>query len=329
MKFQTLVALLVVGVTLPFTVAAKEKKQTEPRPAAPIGWLDLHAGSRNLSVSEADLQKVSRDLARGSLLPVFKTKEKHGAKIAQVGALNFATGISELGWVEIDSADLKPPETYPADGELLRLLGAPYLDDFTADHTNVARFLVRQAQGPSALLCYVVTMPLSMAKLVIFTPNQGKFLPGAAMNILISDMQAGITSLEVRDLLGDGSDCVISKEPFREQAQTFGTNLRIRKIADGQFQVLWQAPIEFQNLSQYSPKMQILQPPEQNIGELGTVTTGEVTFRPAGKGQAPVWKGKVEFFVFGRDKAVDSVSIDKACPWDGQEFAPLRANPAP
>jgi hypothetical protein len=324
MKFQTLVVLLVVGVALPVTGAAKQKKPTEPHPAVPIGWLDLHAGSRTMSVSEEDFQKASRKLARGALLPVFKTKEKHGAQIAQVGALDFATGISELGWVEIDSADLKPAESYPVDSELLRTLGAPYLDDFTAGHTDISRFLVRQTQGPPALLCYVVTMPLSMAKLVIFTPSQGKFLPGAALNILISDMQAGITSLEVRDLLGDGSDCVISKEPFREQAQTFGTNLRIRKIANGQFQVLWQAPTEFQNLSQYSPKMQILQPPEKNIGELGTLTTGEVTFRPSGKGQEPVWKGKVEFFVFGRDKAVDTVNIEKACPWDGQEFAPLR-----
>src|SRR5208283_4631250 len=262
-------------------------------------------------------------LARGALLPVFKTKEKRGAKFAQVGALNFGTGSSELGWVEINSSDLKPPESYPLDSELLRLLGVPYLDDFTADHTDIARFLVRQAQGPPALLCYVVTMPLSMAKLVIFTPNQGKFLPGAALNILISDMHAGITSLEVRDLLGDGSDCVITKEPFREQAQTYGANLRIRKIAGGQFHVVWQAPIEFENLSQYSPKMQILQPPERNIGAPGTVTTGEVTFRPSGKGQEPVWKGKVEFFVFGREKAADSVDIDKACPWDGKEFAPL------
>ncbi len=322
MKTRILVALLVVGAFLPWAAAAKERKQTGP--PAPIGWLDLHAGSRNFSVPEPDLQKVTRNLARGALLPVFKTKEKRGAKFAQVGALNFGTGSSELGWVEINSSDLKPSESYPLDSELLRLLGAPYLDDFTAEHTDIARFLVRQAQGPPALLCYVLTAPLSMAKLVIFTLSQGKYLPGTALNILISEMKAGITSLEIRDLVGDGSDCIITKEPFREQAQTYGTNVRIRKIADGQFQVLWQAPIEFQNLSQYSSKMEILQPPEQNIGVPGTVTTGDVTFRPSGRGQEPVWKGKVEFFVFGRDKAVDSVNIEKACPWDGQGFAPLR-----
>jgi hypothetical protein len=322
MKTRMLVALLVAGAFLPRPAAAKERKPAGP--PAPIGWLDLHAGSRNFSVSEADFQKATRKLAGGALLPVFKTKEKHDAELAQVGALNLETGSSELGWVEINSGDLKPAESYPLDSELLRLLGAPYLDDFTAEHTDIARFLVRQAQGPPALLCYLLTEPLSTAKLVIFTPSQGKFLPGAALNIPMSEMQAGITSLEIRDLVGDGSDCVISKEPFREQAQTYGTFLRIRKIADGQFQVVWQAPIVFQNLSQYSPKMQILQPPEQNIGVPGTVTTGDVTFRPSGKGQEPVWKGKVEFFVFGREKAVDSVNIEKTCPWDGQRYAPLR-----
>ena len=198
MKNRILVALLVVVVALPSTLAAKEKQQAGP--PAPIGWLDLQAGSRDFSVPLPDLQKVTRHLARGALLPVFKTKEKHGAKLAQLGALNLETGRSELGWLEINSGDLKPPESYPLDSELMRLLGVPYLDDFTAEHTDIARFLVRQTQGPPALLCYVLTMPLSMAKLVIFTPSQGKYLPGAALNIPISEMQAGITSLEIRDL---------------------------------------------------------------------------------------------------------------------------------
>jgi len=324
MKTGIPLTVLIAGFALSCAVAAKEKKpHAEPQPPGPIGWLDLRAGSRSFSVSVGDLQKVSRSLARGALLPVFNTKEKHGVKFGQVEALNFDTGKSETGWVEINSSDLKPPDSYPLDSELLRLLGGPYLEDFTAEHTHIARFLVRQAQGPPALVCYVVTMPLSMAKLIVFTPSQEKYVPGAAVTIPVSEMNAGFTSLEVRDLLGNGSDCVITKEPFREQAQTYGTNLRIRKIAGGQFQLVWQAPVEFKNLSQYSPKMQILQPPERNIGAPGTVTTGEVTFRPSGKGQEPVWNGKVEFFVFGRDRAVDAVNIEKACPWDGKEFAPL------
>jgi hypothetical protein len=322
MRSQVLVAVLVTGSVLPWAAAAKEKKPEGPRPV--IGWLNLQGGSRNLMVPGGDLQKVNRKLTQGMLLPVFKTKESRGKELAQVGAFNLNAGSSELGWVEIQSSELKPPDSFPMDSDLLRSLGEPYLEDFNAEHTDISRFLVRQAQGPPALLCYVVTMPLSMAKLVIFTPNGGKYSPEAILDIPVSEMQAGMTSLEIRDLMGDGTDCIVTKEPFREQAQTSGSNLFIRRIVSGQFQILWQAPVEYQNLSQYGPKMQILQPPEKNIGRPGTVTTGEVTFRASGKGQEPVWKGKVEFFVIGREKAVDSVNIEKTCPWNGQVFAPLR-----
>jgi hypothetical protein len=322
MKCRIIAVVLLVSVVLPSTTAAKEKKQA--RPGAPIGWIDLQAGSRRFSVSEQEFVKVTRNLPRGTLLPVFKTKEKHGVQIAQVSSLNLNTGNSELGWVEINSGELKPPQSFPVDSDLLQLLGAPYLDDFTAEHTAVARFLVPQAKTPPALLCYVVTLPLETAKLALFTSREGKFVLGATLNIPISDMKAGITSFEVRDLLGNGSECVITKEPFREGAQTTGTNLLIRQIASGQFQVLWQAPLEFKDLSEFPAKMQVLQPPEQNIGTPGTVTTGDVTFRTSGKGQEPVWKGKVEFFVFGREKAAQTVNIEKACPWEGGRFAPLR-----
>lgn len=321
MKTRIIIALLVACVALPGSVAAKKKQPAGP--TVPIGWLNLHAGSRKFSVSEEDLQHVNRDLARGLLVPVFRTKEKHGTTLARIGALNLETGNAELGWVEVNPSEVKPVESSPPDSELLRTLGAPYLDDFTAEHTDIARFLVRQAQGPMAMLCYVLTAPLSMAKIVIFVSDQGRLSPATEINIPISEMQAGVTSIEVRDLVGDGTDCVISKEHFREQAQTLGTILRIRKIVDGKFQDLWQAPIEYQNLSEFNSKLKILQPPEMNIGTPGTVTTGEVTFRASGKGQEPVWKGKVEFFAAGRDKALDSVSIEKACPWNGEGFAPL------
>ena len=106
--------------------------------------------------------------------------------------------------------------------------------------------------------------------------------------------------------------------------QTQGTYLVIRRVDGDHLRTVWQAAVEFRNLSQYSPKMQILQPPESNIGKPGTLTTGDVTFRPHGKGEEPVWKGTVEFFVVGREKALDSLAIEKACPWDGKEFTPLR-----
>lgn len=324
MKAQNLFALLAVCVALPASLAAKHKDKQPAGPVAPIGWIDLHAGPRKFSVSEEDFQKVTRQLAPGLLIPVFKTKEKHGLTLARVGALNLETGSAELGWVEMKPGEMKPAQSYPPDADLLPLLGPPYLDDFTANHTDIARFLVRQSQGPPFLLCYVLTAPLSMAKLVIFSSHDGRLSPTTELNVPISEMEAGITSIKLRDLLGDGSDCVITREHFRQQAETSGTTLRIRRIVEGKFQDLWQAPINFQNLSQYNPQTQILQPPEHNIGAPGTITTGDVTFRASGTGQEPVWKGKVEFFVIGREKPVDSLNIEKACPWNGRAFAPLR-----
>jgi hypothetical protein len=322
MKKLIVAALMVGGLLLPVMAAAKEKK--EAGPVLPIGWLYLHDGPRDFSVSKEDFQKSTRPLPQGSLVPVFKTKEKNGSTFGRVAALNLETGLAELGWVKIDPAELKPQPSYPPDDDLTPLLGTPYLDDVTAKHTDMARFLVHQAQGPDLLLCYVLTAQLSMAKLVTFTPSAGKFSLGASLNIPMTEIANGITSLEIRDLVGDGNQCIISKETFRDLADTSGRNLVIRRIVDGQFQTVWQAPIKFKNLSQYNATLKILQPPEMNIGAPGTVTTGEVTYRPNGNGQIPVWKGKVEFFIINREKALDSVTIEKACPWDGNEFAPLK-----
>lgn len=322
MKTPILLALMAIMAAYPTLATTNETNSLGSR--IPIGWLDLHAGPRDASIPGHDLQKSTRRLFQGALLPVFKTREKHKQEFAQVGLLNLNTGNAELGWVEMNPAELKAPESYPTDSELLRLLGGAYLEDFTADHTHIARFLMLQGQSRPALLCYLVTPLQMMAKLVVFMPSEKTYRPGAALDITISDLHAGVTSFEIRDLLSDGSDCVITQEPFREQMQTFGSNLYIRNVADGQFQTLWQAPVEFRNLSEYNPKMQILQPPEQNIGAPGTMTTAEVTFRPNGKGQEPVWRGKVDFFVTGREKPVDFVKIEKACPWNGRVFAPLR-----
>jgi hypothetical protein len=270
------------------------------------------------------LKGKPEQLSRGSLVPVFNTKRSGGARWAEVRVFRLDTASPQAGWVEVGQNELQPAETYPRDGELLRQLGDPYLDDFTAAHTHVARFLLRQGQNPPILLCYIYADPLPVAKLVAFATSQGKFLLAAARDYPISNIKAGITSLEIRDLLGGGMEFLITREPFQQGPETNGTNLVIRRLEGNQFHTLWQAPVEFHNLSAFTFKIQILQPPEKNIGAPGTVTRGEVTFRPQGSGQEPVWKGKVEFFAFGREQAVDSVTFERECPWEGKEFAPLR-----
>ena len=321
MHHQTLVALLALLTCLHPVIAASAEEEKQQRP---IGWIYLKAGALDLTAKPGARKDKSDHLARGTLAPVFKITEKDGVKWAQVRILNLATMRPQVGWVESDQADVLPPDSYPLDTDLVGQLGEPYVDDFTAKHTDVARFLVRQGQGAPLLLCYVFARPLPTAKLVAFTASQGRFLPSDSLDFPISEMQAGIISLEIRDLLGDANECLISREPYREGPETHVLNLIIRRIEGDKFRILWQAPVEFRNLAEFKFKVQILQPPEKNIGAPGTTTTGEVTFRQRGNQQEPVWKGKVEFFLFGREKPVDSVTVEKVCPWDGKEFAPLR-----
>ncbi len=71
------------------------------------------------------------------------------------------------------------------------------------------------------------------------------------------------------------------------------------------------------------PKDLSFAPPEKNIGSPGTVTKGEVDFRPRGRISELLWKGKVEFYAFGREQPLETVAIEKICSWDGTKFAAL------
>jgi hypothetical protein len=321
MRRQTFVSLLSFLVCLHAVIAFSAEEDKGPQP---IGWIYVKADVLDMTLKPGARKDKSEHLTYGTLAPVFKITEKNGMKWAQIRILNLSTARPQVGWVESDRAEILPADSYPSDADLLGRLGEPYVDDFTARHTDVARFLVRQEQSAPLLLCYVFAGPLPTAKLVAFTASQGRYVPGASLDFPISEMHAGITGLEIRDLLGDGNECVISREPFRAGPETRGLHLVIRRIEGDKFRILWQAPVEFRNLAEFRSKVEILQPPEKNIGAPGTTTTGEVTFRQTGNQQEPVWKGKVEFFLFGREKPVDSVSVEKACPWDGKEFAPLR-----
>ncbi len=176
MKTRLLAALLIAGLSLPAMAAAgdlKEKKEKGPIP--PIGWLYLHDGARDFSGSTEEFHKFKRTIPQGSLVPVFKIKQKDGATYGKVASLNLESGYAEIGWVRIDPTELKPAQAYPPDDDLVPQLGAPYLDDVTANHTDIARYLVHQPQGGDLLLCYVLTGQLLTAKLVVFNPSQGKF----------------------------------------------------------------------------------------------------------------------------------------------------------
>lgn len=288
-----------------------------------IGWAYAHTGPLEVYSRPGSRNPEAARFPQGALAPVLKS-ESHAGKIwARVSVLDLATLTPHPGWVESEQAELLPFERFPPDSELLRQLGGAYLDDATASHAKIARFLVRRGSLEPALVCLITSPTLPSERLVAFVPVQGVMVSGPSLEFPAMEIQAGIIAAEVRDLLGDGHECLVTQEPFRAGPEDRGAKMVIRRLEDSAFKNLWEAPVEFRRLDAYPPQFRVLQPPEKNIGEPGTLARGEVVFRREGSLYVPVWRGKVEFFVIGRDEPVESVPIEKRCGWDGTEFAPL------
>jgi hypothetical protein len=251
-------------------------------------------------------------------------ESKNDRKRALLRITDLATLSPVEGWVDSGKAEIVPIDRFPSDEELLRQLGIETPDGFAASKVAVARWLVKQGDSGAALVCFVASFGQPASRLVAFLPLQGKFVRGPWLEFPFSDIKPGVLSGEVRDLLGDGIECLITHEPFREGPATLGVNIVIRRLAPGNFLTLWVAPLESRNLGIFPPEVKILQPLEKNAGAPGTVTKGEVEFQLRGKIYIPVWKATVEFFAAGRDKPIDSVKVIKACEWNGSEFEPLR-----
>lgn len=308
------------------TSAAATAKEKEKAAAPPISWgyvkrqTDVEARPAHPSRNPAILR-----LQRGELVNLAGVKSKGTSSWTKIGAVNPSTFEIVAGWVDSSSIiDSDPREPYPSDADILKELGGRYLEDFTASSSVIVRYVVRQGQGEPALLCFIGSRALPQTRLQIIQRVSGHLALGPHLEFPASEMVSGITRLEVLDLLGDGNECIVTDEPFNTQPEEEGKNMVIRRIEGNALKILWQAPLEFRNLSAYPPQIKILEPPEKNIGSPGTVTTAKVEFRSGGPVSEPVWKGKIEFHVFGREEPVDTISAEKPCPWIGSKFAPLR-----
>ena len=256
-------------------------------------------------------------------MPVLRTEVKNGKKQAMLRVTDLSTLNPVEAWADAGKVEIVPIDRFPSDEELLRQLGSEYQDDFTVSKLVLARWLVKQGSSPPALLCFLGSLVLPTSRLVAFLPAQGNFIRVASIEFPSSEMKPGIVSAEVRDLLGDGIECLITHEPFRVGLEVLGVNMVIRRLERGNFRTLWSAPLESKNLSSFPSQFQILQPLERNVGAPGTVTQAEVEFQPRGNMTIPVWKATVDFFAVGQDKPLNSVKVTKACAWNGSEFEPL------
>jgi hypothetical protein len=290
----------------------------------PIAWCYVQQGPLELVHKAVGRRTTSLSLGRGTLASVLKTESKKGSTRALLRNTDLTTLNPVEGWVDTSQAEIIPLDRFPSDEEILRQLRIERKSDFTTPQVGVARWLVKQGDSGPALVCFVASIGLPAARLVAFLPDRGTFKLGPSLEFSFSEMKPGIISGEVRDLLGDGVECLITHEPFREGPAAFGMNMVIRRLEHGKFLSLWVAPLESRNLSFFPPQVQILRPLERNAGAPGTVTKGEVEFQPRGKIYIPVWKATVEFFAVGEDKPLDSIRVTKACGWNGSEFESLR-----
>ena len=316
------ISLLLAVITLP--LGSFRARGAEKKPPAPTAWCYVGKDSVEVKPSPSERKKAITRLGRGALMPVFEAKQAGGKTWTRVRAVDPAKLTAELGWVDSSRAESLPLNQFPLDADLLKLLGGTYLDDFTAASTAIARFLLRQGEREPALVCFLGSPKLPQARLQVFLRSPRGFVPGPFLEFPFAEMQAGIKNLEIRDLLGDGNECLIAREGFNLGMENYGVNMVIRKLEAGAFRVLWKAPLEFSNLASFPPKLQTLTPTEKNIGVPGTVTKGDVEFHARGRVSEPFWKGKIELHAFGREEPLETLTVEKVCAWDGTKFAPLQ-----
>jgi hypothetical protein len=297
--------------------AAKQKKPTQ------TGWAEVVNAAVEVRSKPSSGKKSPARIGAGALVATYETKQSHGAGWTQVRFANLGTLEPVTGWVESDCLKVFPTDRFPSDEDVEKALGGAYLEDVNTRYMQIARYLVGQYKQKPLLMAYIGSTFLPHTRLQLLSLNEGKWVAGEFLEFPFAQLKTGVVEIELRDLLGDGNLCLLTHEPFAQSFGASGVNLVIRRIEAGGFKTVWKAPLEVRNLSSYPPKIKTLDPPEKNIGAPGTVSTGTVEYRRNGKTEEPVWKGKVEFYVVGREAPVNELKVEKVCHWTGSEFAPL------
>ncbi len=321
MRYKTSLLILLVIATLVPRTHARDKEKSPP---APVNWGYAADGAVEVRKKASSGAKSLVRLEQGALLPVFDIKRKGSTNWARVRAVDLATLTPSPGWVDASRLKMLPADRFPPDADLLKSLGGTYLDDFTAANTALSRSLARRMNGEPLLVCVLGSPILPTSRFQVFVHKDGRLVPGPYREFAFAGMRAGIIRMEFRDLLGDGNDLLITREPFSLGLKNEGVHVVIQRIEDDGLKTLWKAPLELHNLGSFPPQRKTLEPPERNIGLPGTVTRGTVEFRTRGRVSEPLWKGKVEFYAFGREQPVETLEIEKLCTWDGTRFAPLQ-----
>lgn len=294
------------------------------KPPTQTAWAKVVDGPVEVYPKPSVGKKVLARLGSGALVAAFDTKGSGGSEWTKVRVVTPAALEVMAGWTQSSRLEKLPVSRFAADSELEETMGGVYLEDVNARYTRIARYLLGHGQQEPALVCYIGSAFLPSTRLQVFEWSGRKWVRGPYLEFLSSQMQTGVTEIEVRDLVGNGNECLLTREPFAQTFGTRGVNLVIRRLEASGFKTLWQAPIELSNFTSFPPQIVVLDPPEKNIGAPGTVTKATVDYKSNGQVTEPVWQGIIEFHVPGREEPVKTVSAQKVCKWNGQEFAPVQ-----
>lgn len=310
------ILLLVVTLAVAAEVVAAQR-----RASAVTAWALVQADDIEVR-SRQGAGKVVLKLSRGAVLPVIRSRAGSSGWI-RVRSANPETFEPVEGWVDTARVELLPAHRFPSDLELLRLVGGAYGDDFGAASSMIVRYLIRRGGGEPALIGLVGSPVLPQSRMQVFLREEGRWKLGPHVEFAFADIRGPVREPEVRDLLGDGHDCFITREPFQLGLESRGVRLVIRRIEDGELREVWKAPLHFRNFSSFPPAIQKLEPPERNVGWPGTETKATVEFQPRNGKQVPVWKARINFFRFGSETPVETLEVEKVCEWDGARFAAI------
>lgn len=312
---------LLLFLTLPLAHAIGEAKDNPLKPD-PIKWCLAAKEGVVVRSKPGRGEKEVAKLTRGALLPAFATKNSGGGQWLRVAVVNPAPMTPQAGWVDSTEVKVMDAGEFPFDDKILALSGSPFLEDFAAENTAVARFILHTRDASPVLVCYLGTEVLPQTRLQFFIKSNGRYKAASSVDFPFTEMKSGILNLEIRDLAGDGNECLITREPFHSGPQYFGVNMVIRRIEGNEFKVVGKFPIAAHNFASFPPRLEILEPDEANIGRPGTDTKGEIEFVARDSRTRIVWKGEINFHALGREKPLETLPLERVWSWDGAQFSP-------
>jgi hypothetical protein len=320
MKLRPLLLFLaVVSAVTPMAGAAEKSLKPDP-----IKWCYTTRPGIVARTKPGNDEKELVKLTRGSLQPVYEIKKTGSGDWLRIVNIDLAVMTPRSGWVKSAEVEMAEATEFPVDDKILALSGSPFLEDFIAENTAIARTILHTKSAGLVMICYMGTEVLPQTRLQLFIKSGGRFKASSYIDLPFSEMKSPLAGLEARDMLGEGDEFLVTREPYDAGPSNVGMNVLIRRLEGSAFKIVGRIPVSARNFASYPPRLDIAEPDEANIGRPGTDTKGEIEFRSRGPLTDIAWKGEIRFHALGREKPLETIPLERVWAWDGIQFSPRR-----